>query len=838
MWQRLGLRPGSSRDEIKRAYARKLKSCNPEDDPDGFKALRQAFELATRYADAVVYQPPEAPGSDEAEDGEDESGGEAGDGGPRHAPAARDMAEPADARPPADAAETAARAIDLEQRRETEALEAQLGRLNALLTGPDPQPEDVLREAFDKILASPALQQLATRDQVERWIAWRVASTVPRSDALVEPAILAFRWHDSSERHDRNPAVARVLARTEEWRFMNAAATPGDPLHLGWRALTGVSAPEWKLRLEGLSQARAAQVQSLLEIADHRLPGLATAFHPERVQWWQRYPEKPRITFDTLLLAPLVYYLATLVPTTVPIAVHRAVAAALAAAAPYLYFRLVKQRHHAWQTWQRPWPGPWVARGWMAAAALLLPAGMLLPASLAGSLALAGLTAAIVAWMVAAEPPQWDTNGLGERVRLLVGRLWWPCLFGWMTLLALRGHRADQFLIAVHGGAIIWWRGRDPMLAELERLVPRWRQAAAVALVAAAAGVTMLAAGRLGEGERLYPVATLVLFCGAVLALVWRAEGEANKFPLVLGWLLLATCYMAAFPEPAPDGPQSERAQPVATAQRLVITPNRGAWQRPQCPARPPSRPPGDAPIACSPQLWVFDEDETARALHAGAAGRIVSTLGLTISSSGAVTGCVPAGLQQASVLTAAACDALLTNALFLPGTDLAGLSVATTMVVEVDWLAGAPAAGSKAGSKAAPQPAPGAKPDAAPPPERVEAAIAPPPPAECPAEPDPPTGPLPLRPCGSMGEWTNAGDYPAEARRRGETGTSRVLVAVTEEGRPSRCTVDQASGSKALDQATCDLMMKRGRFLPPRDEAGKALPTELRFTMKWVLED
>ncbi len=65
-FQRLGLKPGSDEREIKRAYARELKRCRPDDDPQGFQELNQAYQhclaVAARRAAAAE---PELDGDDD-----------------------------------------------------------------------------------------------------------------------------------------------------------------------------------------------------------------------------------------------------------------------------------------------------------------------------------------------------------------------------------------------------------------------------------------------------------------------------------------------------------------------------------------------------------------------------------------------------------------------------------------------------------------------------------------------------------------------------------------------------------------------------------------------------
>lgn len=50
IWLVLGIEATKEEEEIKQAYRSRLVSTNPEEDPEGFKRLRKAYEMALELA--------------------------------------------------------------------------------------------------------------------------------------------------------------------------------------------------------------------------------------------------------------------------------------------------------------------------------------------------------------------------------------------------------------------------------------------------------------------------------------------------------------------------------------------------------------------------------------------------------------------------------------------------------------------------------------------------------------------------------------------------------------------------------------------------------------------
>lgn len=125
------------------------------------------------------------------------------------------------------------------------------------------------------------------------------------------------------------------------------------------------------------------------------------------------------------------------------------------------------------------------------------------------------------------------------------------------------------------------------------------------------------------------------------------------------------------------------------------------------------------------------------------------------------------------------------------------------------------------------------------------------PPPAPTPAIPepgpaavpraDPPPPPAarkvePARARANLTSYVSDEDYPSNAARNEEQGTTRFRLVVGANGKVTDCTVTSSSGSSALDSATCRLMRQRARFEPARDSDGRPTGDTVTSAIRWVL--
>lgn len=114
---------------------------------------------------------------------------------------------------------------------------------------------------------------------------------------------------------------------------------------------------------------------------------------------------------------------------------------------------------------------------------------------------------------------------------------------------------------------------------------------------------------------------------------------------------------------------------------------------------------------------------------------------------------------------------------------------------------------------------------------------IAPPPPPK-PAPPLPPKPKVRAVPSGSPGSWVTSDDYPVMALRMGLEGKVGIRLFVDAAGKVSHCQVIASSNYQILDDAACELLSRRGIFVPAKDAKGKAVADVWSSRFVWRIPD
>ena len=429
IWAELGIPSGSDRDTIRRAYARKLRVTNPEDDAEGFKRLRAAYDQALAQAEYSARW-----GDFEDDDGNevDESVGHMQD---ELAAISDPLAQPEpallwyDADP--DLADGSDEAIALRAARDSDlaALRAAMGDLENALRGVWRAPDAELEALFAHILASPALGEITVRGDVEAWAAQVIADTIPKSDAILAQAVTAFGWDDNS--HHMPYAAHETLARLDEWRQIAAFNKPIHPQHAAWQSLTKPPAwgPLW--RIKALSPGLVRGVRSLLGEFGWVSPGLHFSFNAASLERWQAYLAKPRVTLAMLMLAFAVWSGLHFALGTIP-ALHGRLPYAAGAAiavtsllAPIIAW-LVDRRRHA-RAAAGFAPSVWLHDGWAVAFIALGLTAILLPATPLSGMIVMGAGLIVLGWVVVGADPAEPTAVWPAIGRWLIG--------GWLYLI-------------------------------------------------------------------------------------------------------------------------------------------------------------------------------------------------------------------------------------------------------------------------------------------------------------------------------------------------------------------------------------------------------------------
>jgi hypothetical protein len=266
IWARLGLPATRDRTAIRRAYAQRLKGVNPEDDAEGFQALRAAYEQALHLANSgAPLTPP-----DESDD----------DAPARIDPDDRIASETA-ATPKRPQTTPIGRFDDLCRR---------LERLVRSQAEPDPADAE---GALAELLASEALDDIGVYLRGETWLAILIAENPQRGNDLIEAAVDRFGWSESDRDLTLHPAIVALLRRRIRLRRVKAlealealAAAPEPPTEAALnRALNDVT-PEKGEDFDLYRHTEGELCRLILDYAP-RLDDVIGAV-AERLVWSQR----------------------------------------------------------------------------------------------------------------------------------------------------------------------------------------------------------------------------------------------------------------------------------------------------------------------------------------------------------------------------------------------------------------------------------------------------------------------------------------------------------------------------------------------------------------------
>lgn len=81
---------------------------------------------------------------------------------------------------------------------------------------------------------------------------------------------------------------------------------------------------------------------------------------------------------------------------------------------------------------------------------------------------------------------------------------------------------------------------------------------------------------------------------------------------------------------------------------------------------------------------------------------------------------------------------------------------------------------------------------------------------------------------------WITSDDYPPSALRAEASGWTGIVLRITTEGRADDCQIIEPSGTEELDAASCRLSIRRARFTPATDAAGKPVTSHGFVRIRW----
>jgi hypothetical protein len=326
-WEILELEPTTDEREIKRAYAKRLKIVNPEDDAEGFKELRWAYDRARQEAPYVGQNWDDEDDDWDEEEGEDASPAsvqlvysndrDSGHADPAFTPSDDDIfsrltpeelsrkVQPVNTSEEEDDSwdrlneddlrETpkfrqAQPAPQLDQSPDVEQFNRLLREIGQQLSE-TVKADDTIHAKFKQLLALPVYDQFDSLEDYETDVAQLLSYNLPASSSLINEAAKRFNWKKRVENDWREEQSLT------SWLLDQTHLTDGiDALGEKPAGRALLEEPKsWQLHLRCMATGFAEKVQKNIALLESDYPGFEHHVNAEAMSWWQRYFSRPQI---------------------------------------------------------------------------------------------------------------------------------------------------------------------------------------------------------------------------------------------------------------------------------------------------------------------------------------------------------------------------------------------------------------------------------------------------------------------------------------------------------------------------------------------------------------